>query len=512
MIDRSDHPPLSSRDSICILALILLTLAVFWPVVGFEFVAWDDPLHITDNPLFHPPRIANVSVYWFQPFYGLYIPVAYTFWTLIGMIWMNPAAFHGANLLLHAGCVLLVYLIVRRYAGLSLSAALGAAVFAVHPLQVETVAWVSAFRDLLATMFALAAILFYTTGRTPRAGPLNVSYASAIVCFLLALLSKPTSAVLPLILLAMDTRPWRLRLMHVGPMFALAAACAVWTRLAQPSTHLEPPPLWIRPLVAGDALAFYLYKLIWPANLAFDYGRTPDGISWLTWIVPVAVAVMIRISAARLWVTAGWIFLCGLLPVLGLVPFDYQEKSTVADHYVYLSMLGVALAVAGLKRAKVIVAAMILLLGAWSWVQTWHWQNTRSLAEHGLDVNPRSWSAMNLLAWEAFERQDAAQAEALSKRSLEIRPDNIDALINLGRALAEQGRVAEAIKPLERAVEVRPDLADAHASLAAAYFELGRLQESMERCKRALKLNPHHFQAKNLLSLLLRPATTQSRQ
>lgn len=540
--DSSPLPATSLRaipyaDFTAVLILLILALATFWPVVGFDFLAWDDLLHLSGNPLFHPPALSHIGRFWTTPFYGLYIPVTYTIWMLIACAaGLDPAVFHAANLLVHLACVVLVYAILLRLAGSAWGAAAGAAIFAVHPLQVETVAWVSAFRDLLSGMFVLMAVWIDL-----RPGNRAWRYPLILLAFVLAILAKPTAVVLPILLLLlrwMRKQDWRQAAIEIGPLVLLSIACALWTRMVQPSTDVHPAPAWFRPLVAADALAFYLFKLLWPTRLGLDYGRTPQAIlsngqAWFTWVMPASVIVMmlgvLRAERAsnRLYIGAGLIFVAGLLPVLGLVSFDFQGKSTVADHYVYVSMLGVALAVAlfvcgrnppGLRPVtkQAAVLGIILILSARSFIQTWSWHDTRRLAEDGLRVNPRSWSAMNLLAWNAFDANDPRQAQWLSSESLRIRDDNPDALINLGIALAEQGRLRQAVEPLEIAIQLRPRLADAHATLAGVYGKLGRYDEALDECKTALKLNPNHPQAKLTLELLRRamapPATSGSRQ
>src|SRR5262245_46904889 len=170
--------------------LVAVTVAVFWPVLKFEFLNWDDRFHILDNPLFQPARLENARHYWSQPYMGLYIPLTYSVWTLIGSASMSPAVFHGANLLLHIGCVLLVFNIVRELIGAVWPAAIGAAIFAVHPVQVETVAWVSGFRDLLGALLMLFSIWLYLLHARRLAALRSISLQLLLCyfCFILALL------------------------------------------------------------------------------------------------------------------------------------------------------------------------------------------------------------------------------------------------------------------------------------------------------------------------------------
>ncbi|HWP41045.1 MAG TPA: hypothetical protein VNL70_08965, partial [Tepidisphaeraceae bacterium] len=427
------------------LAPVVLALLVFWPVVGFELLLWDDNVHITENPLFGPPRFQNIGHYWTHRFYGLYIPVTYTIWTVLGVFAHHPATYHAANLAVHLTCVAMVYRILRRLVDRTSvwPATLGACVFAVHPLQVETVAWVSAFRDLLATLLCLLAIWVFlddtSSGNKQQPQPLRRS-ATLMMLMLLAVLSKPTAAVLPAILMVlgwMQGRTLKQLARNLAPLFVLAIACAVWTRLIQTSSYLHPAPLWARPLVAADAIAFYLLKLLWPARLGFDYGRTPQAIlasgeAMFTWIIPVAAAATVALlwRRSRALSAAALLFLIGLLPVLGLLSFDFQDKSTVADHYMYLPMFAVSIGVAAAVRRyptplmQSLAGAIVLLMCLRSGSQVWYWRDTRSLAEHGLAVNPSSWSSWDLLTAVAFDEHNPRLAERFARQALAARHDD----------------------------------------------------------------------------------------
>jgi hypothetical protein len=300
---------------------VLAVLGAYAPVVTHEFVNYDDDKHLTGNPRMNPPTLANAAKYWTDApgFFGLYIPVTYTAWTFVAQLAyrpatasLNPHTFHIANLLLHVCNTVVVFLILRRLlsrsatwegeapaepgptgqsgsAGASpsrvvcpdIAAALGALLFALHPVQVEPVAWTSGFRDVFGGLLALLTILQYVRylqASSPAARGRHYSFALFI--FVLALLAKPTAVVVPLMLAGLDAllfrRPARQLVRSLLPMLLLAIAAASLARFTQPSTLLtDPAPLHWRPIVAGDAIAFYLLKLLWPASLGVDYGRTP---------------------------------------------------------------------------------------------------------------------------------------------------------------------------------------------------------------------------------------------
>ena len=518
-------------------------LGAFAPAVTSDFVNYDDDKHLTGNARMNPPTLANAAKYWTDArgFFGLYIPVTYTAWTLVAQLAyrpatssspasLNPDVFHIANLLLHACSSSVVFLILRtllsRSARSDIAAALGALLFALHPVQVEPVVWASGFRDVFGGLLALLTVLQYVRylqAAAPAAR--RKHYGLALSIFVLALLAKPTAVVVPIILAILDAflirRSARQLARSLLPMLLLAIAAAGLARFTQPSTLLtDPAPLHWRPIVASDAIAFYLFKLIWPVSLGADYGRTPrfavqHGHAALTWLAPaalLAVAVLLRRRLPML-VVGLLIFLTGLLPVLGMITFDFQEISTVADRYLYLPMLGVALAVAGLllrSPSRTVWAAasvLLLALAARTFAQARTWHDTHSLFTHALRVNPRSWLAYTNLG---VAETDPRVAEKLLRRAIELKPDYADAHIDLGTVLAEQKRVPEAAHEFEIAAKLRPDIADAHANLGLAYSELGRIDEAIAEYEKIPRDDRARRMLPRLRALRLPPATVPS--
>jgi hypothetical protein len=513
---------------------VLAVFGAYAPVVTSDFVNYDDDKHLTGNPRMNPPTLANTAKYWTDPrgFFGLYIPVTYTVWTLVAQLAyrpatasapasLNPHVFHIANLLLHALNTVVVFAILRRTvregeapaepelpgvprsAGASPSqgargesaAMFGALLFALHPMQVEPVAWASGFRDVFGGLLVLLTILQYVRcAQTVSPAARRRHYGVALFLLVAALLAKPTAVIVPIILLIFDVlvmrRPARQLTRALLPMFLLAIAAASLARFTQPSTLLtDPAPLHWRPIIACDAIAFYVYKLVWPATFGVDYGRTPrlaieHAHAGLTWLAPAALLAIALLLRRRLpmFHVGLLIFLAGLLPVLGFVTFDFQEISTVADRYVYLSMLGAGLALAGLishvrSRAAWVAASVILFaLGARTFAQARTWHGTQALFMHALRVNPRSWLAYTNLG---VSETDPRAAETLLRRAIEFNPKYADARIDLGTVLAEQNRLPEAVQEFQIAVKLRPDIADAHANLGLAYSQLGRIDDAV---------------------------------
>jgi hypothetical protein len=501
------------------LLVVVAVVIVFGRSVGFDFVSLDDEVHLVRNPYLNPFTAHGLATFWSQPYQGLYIPATYTAWGLLtfparvvpsasGQPTLDPAIFHLANVALHAANAVLVWWILRRIVGDHRSAAVGALLFALHPVQVEPVAWASGFKDTFSGFWSLLAIGLFLRAVDPASKrPAWRTYAAATAAFAVALCAKPAAVVVPpiawlLVWASGDVDPkatGRLLL----PWLALAVPYVWATHRQQADAALmtwDPPA--VRPLVAADALAFYARQLAWPADLAVDYGRTPRWV-WNHADGPVAVGLAMAAVAtvALLWfarrrgraVPAGLaVVVVGVGPVLGLVPFIFQQFSTVSDRYLYLPMLGVALigawAVRSMGHAGGRIAAFLLTaMAVRSTVQAGVWRDSATLFAHNLTVNPDSplsyaglglaaERANDLPAAEQFDRRAAALGNAMDVPD----PTYEDAL---SRVLNRQpGRSAEArahgalatIAAAHRLLLLDPDSPLAHRSLARAYAVLGR--------------------------------------
>ena len=525
-------PPSASAPAARLLPLLVLavTWAVLGEVVRGGFVRWDDNLHVTENPWLHPVTLAHIGHFWQTSYEGLYIPLSYTVYSLLALIArdpatqaLNPHVFHAANLGLHLVNVLLVFALLKRLVGGAWAAAGGALLFGLHPVQVESVAWVSELRGLLSALFSLVALGQYWEFRQAPAGPRPWGrFVLATLAFGLALLAKPSAVAVPLMALVLDGwgrgRSWRLSLPLVL-WASLALAEIVLSRTSQPAPAALLLPLWRRPFVAGDALAASLAHLVWPVALGIDYGRSPATVlahpgGYLTWLAPACLGVLLwRIRRSwPLLMVAGGLFLAALLPVLGLVPFAFQEVSTVADRYAYLAMLGPALAAACLlarvpRRAVPLAAglslAVLLLLGLQSALQVMVWQNDFALFSRALAVNPRSWVADNDLGATLYEHGQTEQAIRAFQNGLRWNPYQEKAWNNLGAALNTVGRRAEAEVALQNALRLAPDYAAAYNNLGLVSTGQGRLAAAEAEYRRALRLDPDFAEAQNNLGVLL---------
>jgi hypothetical protein len=338
----------------------------------------------------------------------------------------------------------------------------------------------------------------------------------------LGMLSKPTAVVTPWLVGVLDLlvvgRGWRRVVRSAGVWVALTVPCLVWAKMVQSVPPMTP--VWARPLIAGDALAFYLWKLVWPAHLMVDYGHNPPTVAsrpgwWLMAAVPVAVGVAAWLVGRRrpAVLAAFLLFVVGVAPVLGFTPFEFQYQSTTADHYLYLSMLGVALGVAYVvsrwpgRVTGVCVGVIVAALAARSAVQAGVWKDNLSLFGHELALNPDSLSghlhmAIHLEDRAAVDPANKAKYLAASERHLRwaVRVDPAGFLPNrnLGVLLIKEGHTKEAIGYLERAIPVgeadpltdQKDLGFLHYALGAALWQHGRRAEAVAHFEKAVGYDP----------------------
>ena len=503
-----------------LLLVLACTVLAFGQIAGHDFLSWDDDVFLYQNPNLNPPTGASLKAVWTGPYAHLYAPVTYTAWWALartfgtpgpGGTWLvSPTVPHVASLLVHLLVVALAYLLLLELVRSPWAAGVGAMLFALHPLQVETVAWGSELKDLLGGLFGLLAVLLYVQARRRERIALHVLATSV---FALAVLSKPNLVALPLVALVVDwlllRTPPKRALAWVAPWLALGLAHALLTRAVQPPSPLLTLPLWQRVFVAGDALAFYLGKLAWPLRMAADYGRQPQVVAahwWghATWLAPAALlGVLVALRGKSRWALPGLLwFGLALSPVLGLLPFDFQQYSTVADHYAYLAMFGPALALAGLALhlkgfyARLPLLLLLVLLMAQSGLQTMNWQRNEVFWRHTLEVNPRSSLAYNNLGAVYLLSHKLPEAAAQFEAALQLQPADADALVNLAMVRLQMGQPQQARGTLERALQARPGDPKAHLMLGLIALQARDYPVAVAHLQAAAAAEPQNLMAR----------------
>lgn len=510
-----------------LILVLAVTVLVFGQVVTHDFLSWDDDVFLYQNPHTQPPTLESLKSYWTAPYAHLYAPVTYTaWWTLArafghagrGGAWVvAPPVYHAASLLTHLLVVTLAYLLLLRLVGSPWAAGVGAMLFAIHPLQVEAVAWASELKDLLSGLFGLLAVLLYVRARQQqRLAP----YLLATLAFVLAILSKPNLVALPLLALVVDwlllKTPARRALLSVLPWLIIAAAHTFLTRLVQPPSPALLLPLWQRLFVAGDSLAFYLEKLVLPVRLTADYGRMPGLVvshwwGYVTWLAPAAVLALAIITRRRSrWALPAFLwFSLALLPVLGLMPFDFQQYSTVADHYAYLALFGPALALAGLSLhlktfyVRLPLVLVLVLLLAQSGLQTISWTSNLTFWQYTLQANPQSFLAHNNLGATYQMRGQLPQAAEQFELALRLQPEDPDTTVNLGLLKAQLGDEARAKELLEKGLQLRPGDPKALLMLGIMGVREKDYDSAISHLQMLLEIQPQNVTARYQLALAL---------
>lgn len=476
--------------------LAAAVLVVFGRTLRFPFLDWDDPTAVTQNPLLHPPTLASLGRIWSAPWSGLYVPASFTAWWIEMRVSLlldaarapDVRIFRAGLVLLHLLCAGVVLRILRRIVEDPKAALLGALLFAVHPLQIESVAWITETRGVLASLLGLLALDLHVGAMKQASGPsLLRHHIPSTLLFALAVLAKPTAVAIPVLAFLIDRFRLKLPLARILPSLsvwiAIVTADVLLTRAQQggPSIHVAVP-FASRPLVALDALGFYLGKLAWPFHLAADYGRRPDRVLegpgvWLSALLPLLVAAVLAVlPGRRTSLLALALFAAALLPVLGFVAFDYQAISTVADRYAHLAMLAPAFLLAMLAttvRGRAVAAVLVLAYGSVAFLDVPRWKDTETLFAATLATNPRSHVACVQLGVVDERAGRFAEAEARYRRALELEPGYPVAAGNLGRILRERGDFDGAIEILRATVERNPDYPYAAQDLAIALVRRG---------------------------------------
>jgi tetratricopeptide (TPR) repeat protein len=498
--------------------LVFATVLVYSPALHGGLL-WDDAGFVTAPNARSLPGLYRI---WLDYIHAasVHYPLLHSFFWIESRLWDDQQlGYHLANLLLHLTAAGLVYLNLRK---LQIpGAALAAAVFALHPLQVESAAWISEQKNTLSAVFYLGALLVYLRFDETRKASL---YALALGLFGMALLSKTVTATLPAGILVIfwwkrGTVSWRRDVLPLVPFLVVGAAAGSFTAWVEQNVfgaEGEPYDLSLvqRGLLAGRVIWFYVGKLVWPANLIFMYPRWQvDASVWWQWLFPLAaLSVLIALWLVRgRWRAplAAWLFFVGtLFPALGffnVYPFRY---SFVADHFQYLAGLGLivpAAAALAMARARLprrvqplgSVAGVVLLgtLGVLTWRQSHMYANIETLWRTTIDRNPGCWMAYNNLGTVLQRSQRIPEAIALYEQALRIKPNHGPAHNNLGAALLATQRPGEAIEQFQQALSLMPGDADTHNNLGAALFRAGRFDEAIEQYQEGIRLKPSYAKA-----------------
>ena len=514
----------SSRGRALIFAVVLTALTIFAyrPAWHGGFL-WDDDDYIIKNELL------TASDGWQRIWFSLdspsqYFPLTYSTFRIEHALWgLNTTGYHWINLLLHVGNALLIWAVLAR---LKVPGSwLAAAIFALHPVQVESVAWITERKNVLMGFFFLLTLVAWIVFVDERTRCRWLVYCLALVCYVLALSAKATACTLPaalfLILWLQKRSITMRRLIQIVPFVVLGIGMGLltiwWERYHQGTnrglfTFLGPTE---RILVASRAVWFYLSKIFWPSNLTFIYPKwniSPTNFIDYIWLLAgLAACVAIYFSRryfGRSVEVAAAFFVATLTPVLGFIMLFTFRYTFVADHYQYLACIGpIALASAGIVnlsdkfaqyRAVIVSVALLVVagLGMLTWRQAATYTDIETLWRTTLARNPGCWMAHTNLGLVLLQQGKLDDGIAHYRSALQMQPDSWDAEYNLGTALVRKGQVDEAIQHCERAVAMRPTDPDAQVSLGDALLRKGRIDDAIEHYQKAMMAHSDHFLAR----------------
>jgi tetratricopeptide (TPR) repeat protein len=527
IVRKITEPLFSARGRVWLfgLLLVLVTLFAYRPAWHGGFI-WDDDYYVTNNELLTAPD--GLRRIWFSldsP--SQYFPLVYTTFRIEHGFWgLNPSGYHWINIALHVANALLVWCLLAR---LKVPGAwLAGAIFALHPVQVESVAWITEQKNVLMGFFFLLTLLAWVRFIDERTRQRWRFYTLALVLYGLALSAKSTACTLPvalLLILWLQKKPisWK-RVLQVVPFFLLGLGMGlvtVWWERYHVGTRgalFALGPL-DRVLIASRAVWFYLSKLIWPSNLTFIYPRwsiSPTHLLNYTWSLAGA-ALCVAIYFGRRYLgrsveVAAVFFVATLSPVLGFIMLYTFRYTFVADHYQYLACIGpIALASAGVaalagtfqRTRRLILSAAVCVvatLAVLTWRQSTMYGDIEVLWRTTLARSPNSWMAHNNLGIVLFQKGETDEAIAHYRTTLEMQPDFWDADYNLGNALLKKGEVDEAISHSRKAVTQQPKDPDAQVALGNALAEKGRIDDAIAHYQKALAIRPDYFIASLSLS------------
>ena len=495
------------------LFIVFATLAAYWPAFSAGFI-WDDDAYVTENSLLSSPD--GLWRIWFSAHsQSQYFPLVFTTLRLEYALWgLNPVGYHVVNVCLHIVNALLVWALLRR---LALPGAwVAAAVFALHPVQVETVAWVTELKNTESTLFYLLAVFAWLNFCSGKG---RWFYALALALHVLALFAKTTACTLPAVLLLvlwLKNEPvnWR-RVLHTLPFLLLGfgmGLLSVWWEKhlgnIQPRYHLIGGPL-DRLLVATHALWFYAGKIFWPAGLAFSYPRweiyAGDWRQYIWLAGCLAVAAVLWFSRRKLGrgpVAALFFFVAVLSPMLGFIALYTFYFSYVADHYQYFACLGLIVLCLGFaakffeicqtdRRMQAFLAALVLLiLGVLTWQQCHIYKNLETLWADTLKKNPRCWMAHTNLGRLLAQQGKSDEAEAHYQTALTINPGDENIHFNYANLLARTGRLDDAVAQYQQALQLAPEKAETHCNLGFVLNKQHRTDEAIAEYERAISCKP----------------------
>ena len=509
--------PRAKRPLLPIAVVIVVTLIVFSSVASHPFITLDDHDYVVRNEVVQR-GLTGAGIAWaFTTFHAAnWHPVTWLSHMIdVSLFDLRPGAHLMMNVFLHAlaaAALFAALFALTGHAGRSVAVAL---FFALHPLAVQSAAWISERKNVLCALFWFLALWSYARyARSQR----SRDYLLVILFFVLSLLSKPMAVTFPAALLLIDFWPLRrFRIAEKIPLFALSAISSVLTLQAQRAGRavqtLDALPFATRAENAIVAYARYLGKMFWPRDLAIFYPYANPSSAYVIGSLLLLIAITAAAFVTRKrwpFLLVGWLWFLGtLVPMIGLVQVGEQS---MADRYTYVPLAGIVIALVWLVAELVphrivqpaLVAILCIILAVRTRMELRHWQSSFDLFQHALATAGPSALAHNSLGGAYIEDGDVARGEAEFRKALAISPRNLDARVNLANALARQDRTDEAIAAYRAVLEIDRTLPDIHNNLGIALARQGNIPEAIKHVEEALRVDPNFEPAKETLRYLQR--------
>ena len=538
--------------ALLVVLLLVFTFTVFWQSTGHEFIVYDDGVYVRENLHVNTGLTYRNMLWAFTTIEASnWHPLTWWSHMLDCQIYgLNPKGHHLTNVLFHTANTLLLWYLLFSATRKYWQSLFVAALFALHPLHVESVAWIAERKDLLSTSFMFGTLILYTRyTKTPR----PLLYILALVLYVFGLMSKPMLVTLPFVMLLWDFWPLgRLRLraprkegsmpdqtstpnllnliFEKLPFFALSLLSSIVTYYAQAHgasiAGAHAVSFTFRLVNALVSYAKYIQNMVWPAHLAVIYpllGPPTWVQAAISGLILLGISLTIyRRARVNPFLMMGWLWYLGtLVPVIGLVQVGRQ---TMADRYTYIPLIGLFIMISwgipaltgSLRYRRTIITAMALLVvigsSVCTWIQLRYWKNDITLFSHAIQAVENNYVAHMNLGLAFFQRDNTEEAIRQYFKALSLRPNTDDLCFYLGLAFGVQGNLNESITFFTRAIEINPKFADAHYNLGVALARQGRLDEGIRHFTRALQIDPALMEARKALDTAMRLKSEQSLQ
>ena len=515
------------------IVIAIITLATYWQVGDHDFINLDDDVFITNND--HVATgLTRENVLWaLKPVPELgWFPVAWLSHMVdVELYGLNPRGHHLTNVCFHIAAALLLFTLMCRTTAAPWPSAFVAALFALHPLHVESVAWLAERRDVLSAFFGFLALLLYV--EFVQRGRRRL-YVGALIAFLLGLMSKPMLVTLPILMLLLDFWPlnrfslpcerpeaqvkfdhpaWVAIIREKLP-FVAGSLLTVWIALAGPGSsmmnrYVDSLPWDLRAANIVTVYVKYLGKMLWPADLAIFYPFPRTIPLWLTigslLVLLTVTGLVLRAGRRQRYLVVGWFwYLVGIVPVSGLVPIGTHA---MADRYTYLPLTGIFIIIAwgatelgrkkpGAQYAVAFMAGLVILAATVvSWKQIGYWRDDITLYRHSIEVAPEGFLIHNNLGVALLEKDQIDEALMEFKQAIDLYPYYNRSHLNYGYALAKRGQLDDAIVKYQKTLEINPQSNDAHNNLGVVYAQKGVIDKAVAEFRQAVEIYPDYYAA-----------------